>query len=206
MPTRRSLTFATYFAAAALSACHHKAEPTPEPAPVATPAPVPDSSAIFAARKAHDDSVRAAAEEAARRAREDSLRAAQEAAARLEQMRQTLAEAIYFDFDKSDLRPASTATLDGKTPILQSSPGLKIRIEGNADERGSDEYNLALGMRRANSARRYLTTRGADSANIEVVSYGEERPVCTEHNETCWQQNRRDGFVIQSGAPEVASH
>jgi peptidoglycan-associated lipoprotein len=103
---------------------------------------------------------------------------------------------IYFDFDKSDIRPDAAATLDRKIPWLTANPGMRIRIEGNADERGSDEYNLALGQRRAASAKRYLVERGIDAGRFDLVSYGEERPVCTESNEDCWQRNRRDDFVI----------
>ncbi|MEJ7759665.1 MAG: peptidoglycan-associated lipoprotein Pal [Gemmatimonadaceae bacterium] len=103
---------------------------------------------------------------------------------------------IYFDFDKSDIRSDAAATLDRKVPWLQANPGMRIRIEGNADERGSDEYNLALGQRRAASARRYLVEKGVDAGRFDLVSYGEERPVCTESNEDCWQRNRRDDFVI----------
>ena len=103
---------------------------------------------------------------------------------------------IYFDFDKSTIRPDAAATLDKKVPFLQANPGMRIRIEGNADERGSDEYNLALGQRRAASAKRYLVDHGIAADRFDLVSYGEERPVCTEHNEACWQQNRRDDFRI----------
>jgi peptidoglycan-associated lipoprotein len=103
---------------------------------------------------------------------------------------------IYFDFDKSDIRTDAAATLDRKIPWLQANPGMRIRIEGNADERGSDEYNLALGQRRAAAAKRYLVERGIDATRFDLVSYGEERPVCTDHNEDCWQRNRRDDFVI----------
>jgi len=103
---------------------------------------------------------------------------------------------IYFDYDKSDIRSDAAATLDRKIPWLQSNPGMRIRIEGNADERGSDEYNLALGQRRAASAKRYLVEHGIDAGRFDLVSYGEERPVCTEHDESCWQRNRRDDFVI----------
>src|SRR5215210_7216670 len=103
---------------------------------------------------------------------------------------------IYFDFDKSTIRSDAAATLDRKIPWLQANPGMRIRIEGNADERGSDEYNLALGQRRAASAKRYLVDHGIAADRFDLVSYGEERPVCTEHNEACWQQNRRDDFRI----------
>jgi peptidoglycan-associated lipoprotein len=103
---------------------------------------------------------------------------------------------IYFDYDKSDIRSDAAATLDRKLPWLTANPGMRIRIEGNADERGSDEYNLALGQRRAAAAKRYLVEHGIDAGRFDLVSYGEERPVCTEHDESCWQRNRRDDFVI----------
>jgi peptidoglycan-associated lipoprotein len=84
--------------------------------------------------------------------------------------------------------------------VLQARPDVRIRIEGNADERGSDEYNLALAQRRSAAAKRYLVARGIADARIEVVSFGKERPVCQEHVESCWQQNRRDEFVITTGS------
>jgi peptidoglycan-associated lipoprotein len=105
---------------------------------------------------------------------------------------------IYFDFDKSDIRPDAAATLDRKIPWLQANPGMRIRIEGNADNRGSDEYNLALGQRRAAAAKRYLVEHGIDAARFDLVSYGEESPVCSETpmTEACHQLNRRDDFRI----------
>jgi peptidoglycan-associated lipoprotein len=103
---------------------------------------------------------------------------------------------VHFDFDNSDIRPDAEATLQRKLPWLNANPGMRIPIEGNADERGSDEYNLALGQRRAASAKKWLVDHGIAADRFDVVSYGEERPVCTEHNETCWQQNRRDDFRI----------
>ena len=111
---------------------------------------------------------------------------------------------IYFDFDKSTIRSDAAATLDRKVPWLQANPGMRIRIEGNADERGSDEYNLALGQRRAASAKRYLVDHGIAADRFDLVSYGEERPVCTEHNEACWQQNRRDDFrIVTIGSDKI---
>lgn len=103
---------------------------------------------------------------------------------------------IYFDYDKSNIRPDAEATLQRKLPWLNANPGMRIRIEGNADERGSDEYNIALGQRRAASAKKWLVDHGIDAGRFDIVSYGEERPVCREHDESCWQQNRRDDFII----------
>ena len=111
---------------------------------------------------------------------------------------------IYFDYDKSAIRADANATLMRKVPYLNANPGMRIRIEGNADERGSDEYNLALGQRRAASAKKWLVDHGIAADRFDLVSYGEERPVCTEHNEACWQQNRRDDFrIVTVGADNI---
>jgi peptidoglycan-associated lipoprotein len=117
--------------------------------------------------------------------------------------REALLAKVYFDFDRSELRDDQRATLDAKLPILRANAGVRIRIEGNADERGSDEYNQALGMRRAQTARKYLIDNGIDASRIDISSNGEERPVCQEHNEGCWQQNRRDEFVIVAGGDNL---
>jgi len=119
--------------------------------------------------------------------------------AAVERARASLLAKVYFDFDKADLRDDQRATLDAKLPILKANPGVRIRIEGNADERGSDEYNMALGMRRAQIARKYLVDHGIDAGRIDISSNGEEKPVCQDHNESCWSQNRRDEFVIVAG-------
>jgi peptidoglycan-associated lipoprotein len=108
---------------------------------------------------------------------------------------------IYFDYDKSTIRTDAEATLQANLAIINSKPAMRIRIEGNADERGSDEYNIALGQRRAQSAKKWLIDHGVDAGRIDIVSYGEERPVCQDHDETCWQQNRRDDFVITISGP-----
>ena len=90
---------------------------------------------------------------------------------------------IYFGFDRSDLNDSARATLDSKVPVLQANPDMRIRIAGHADPRGSDEYNLALGNRRAAAAKRYLENKGIDGSRIDVVSYGEERPLNPGHDE-----------------------
>ncbi|HEY4133230.1 MAG TPA: peptidoglycan-associated lipoprotein Pal, partial [Gemmatimonadaceae bacterium] len=113
--------------------------------------------------------------------------------------RAALLAKLYFDFDRSELRDDQRAVLDAKLPVLRANPNIAIRVEGNADERGSDEYNLALGTRRAQIARKYLIDHGIDASRIEITSNGEERPVCQEHTESCWSQNRRDEFVIVAG-------
>jgi peptidoglycan-associated lipoprotein len=129
-------------------------------------------------------------------------RAARERAARLENDRRTLTATIYFEFDRSDLSAAAREALDAKLPILAAAPALRIRVDGHADDRGSDEYNLALGQRRAAAVKRYLTHHGIDAERVDVYSMGEERPVCTDADEGCWSRNRRDEFSVVAG--EVA--
>ena len=106
------------------------------------------------------------------------------------------AEPVYFDFDKSFIRPEYRPTLTEKAEFLKDNPNVHIRIEGNCDERGTNEYNLALGERRAESAKGFLASLGISPDRIETISYGEERPLAAGHNEDSWSQNRRDDFVI----------
>lgn len=102
---------------------------------------------------------------------------------------------IYFDFDKSFIRDDARSVMKANAEWLKANPKIKIRIEGNCDERGTIEYNQALGQRRAQSAKKYLTDLGISAGRISIISYGKEKPVCTEHNEDCWQKNRRADFV-----------
>ncbi len=103
---------------------------------------------------------------------------------------------IYFDFDKSELRDDARATLSELAQWLKDNPYVKVRVDGNCDERGSNEYNLALGENRAASAKKYLVYLGISPDRLETMSYGEEKPVCTESTESCWSKNRRDDFTI----------
>ncbi len=119
--------------------------------------------------------------------------------------RDALLAKVYFDFDKAALREDQRAVLDSKIPVLQANPTVRIRIEGNADERGSDEYNMALAMRRAQTAKQYLIDHGVDASRMDISSNGEEKPVCQEHNESCWSQNRRDEFVIVAGGDNLVA-
>jgi len=102
---------------------------------------------------------------------------------------------VYFAFDKSDLDAASRAVLDGYAAWLNDNRSANVTVEGNCDERGSREYNLALGQRRADSVKSYLVDHGVSSSRIDTVSFGEERPVCTASGEACWAQNRRSDIV-----------
>ncbi|MDD2308134.1 MAG: peptidoglycan-associated lipoprotein Pal [Desulfuromonadaceae bacterium] len=106
-------------------------------------------------------------------------------------------EAVYFDFDKSDLRQDSRDVLSKNADvILKSLPNAKIQIEGHTDERGSAEYNLALGEHRAKSAQKYLITLGVKAENLSVISYGEEKPAVSGSDEGAWAKNRRAEFVV----------
>jgi peptidoglycan-associated lipoprotein len=203
MNTRVAVVLAL-FSVAAVGACRRSAPP---------PEPVIDTAAL---RIAREDSIRREEERrqaelaaARERARQDSInraRAAEEEARRSSDMlRKTLTTGINFDFDRSDLRDDARAALDAKVPILLANSNVTIRISGHADERGSSEYNLALGQRRAATAKRYLVERGVAEGRVETTSFGEERPVCMESNESCWSQNRRDEFELTAGGPMLRS-
>ena len=179
-----------------VDACHKK--PAPAPAPAMQQGPNADS-----ARRAQEEAARRAAEDASRRHAADSIAAAEaaarDAAARAAGLRTTLTQLVHFDFDQSDLRAEDRAILDAKVPILQANSNVTIRISGHADERGSDEYNLALGQRRAAAVKQYLTQHGIADSRIETVSYGEERPVAQGSDEGAYAQNRRAEFEITAG-------
>ena len=101
----------------------------------------------------------------------------------------------YFDFDKADIRPDARAALAQTADFLKGHPSIKATIEGHCDERGSTEYNLALGDRRATAVKQYLVSLGVSADRLSTVSFGKEKPFCNESNESCWQQNRRGHFV-----------
>ena len=182
---------------AAISACHHSPPPA-VPAPV-TQASGPNADSI---RLANEAAARRAAEDAARRRAADSIaRAAADARARAaaSSLAATLTAMVHFDYDQSDLRPADRAILDAKVPILQANSGVMIRVAGHTDERGSDEYNLALGQRRAAAVKAYLVQHGIADSRIATVSYGEEKPIAQGEDEAAWAQNRRAEFDITGG-------
>lgn len=103
---------------------------------------------------------------------------------------------IYFDYDKADLRPESQQALTRAAQAMSQHPNWKVRIEGHCDERGSTEYNLTLGEERADAAKQALTKAGVSADRLQTISYGKEKPVCTESTEDCWQKNRRDHFSL----------
>jgi peptidoglycan-associated lipoprotein len=104
---------------------------------------------------------------------------------------------VYFDFDRYDVRNGDKGTLDENAKWLKSNQNALLLIEGHSDERGTNEYNLALGERRAKATRDYLVSAGIDAGRITVISYGEERPTCTEKAESCWAKNRRAHFLVK---------
>jgi peptidoglycan-associated lipoprotein len=103
---------------------------------------------------------------------------------------------IFYDYDAADVRPDAQTTLSRDAAYLNSHPDIKVVIGGYCDERGSNEYNLQLGQTRAEAARNALVNAGVSASRLRVISYGKEKPFCTESTEGCWQQNRRAGFTI----------
>ena len=185
-------------AAIGVSACRKTPETVPVPAD--TTRPVPTETCDAACRQRAADSARAANEARDRAAREAADRAA--AAAR-DAARTTLTATIYFDYDAADIRGDAKAALDAKLPILRANAGVTIRISGHADERGSDQYNDALGQSRAAATKRYLTDNGIDGARISIVSYGEQRPATSGADESAWARNRRAEFEITGGGNNI---
>lgn len=159
--------------------------------------PVEDHAAV-AAPGAEADSlarVRAEREQVAREKAEQAVIA----------LRAELVRMVHFDFDRADIRPEDATVLSRKAAILTANPSVRIRIAGNCDERGSDEYNLALGNRRAAAGKRFLSDHGVAADRMEVVSYGKERPLDPGHDETAWAANRRDEFEITGGGETLAA-
>src|SRR5512142_582364 len=168
----RRVVIAVLLAGVSLGACHKKTPPV---------GPAPQAVDTAALRRAHEDSLRAAQEaEARRRAAEEQARA-QAAAAALERARSALTAPIHFEYDQSLIRDDDKSLLDQKVAFLRSNPDLRLRIEGNADERGSEEYNLALGMRRAEAAKQYITGFGVDGSRLATMSNGEDKPADPGH-------------------------
>ena len=112
---------------------------------------------------------------------------------------------IHFDFDKYNIRPGDAQILDGNASWLKANPGNLVLIEGHTDERGTAEYNLALGERRAKSTMSYLVTQGVAANRITIISYGKERPLDPGHTEDAWARNRRDEFAITAGGENLTA-
>lgn len=177
---QRALTVGLIGLVTTLSACHKKAPETqPVPAEAVTPPPPPpppvtSNNGGGAATPVDVEARRAA-------------------------LVNTLHDMIHFDYDQSVIKGEDASRLDAKVTILKDHPQVRIRITGHTDERGSDEYNIALGMRRAQAAKEYLVRAGVDAGRIEVASLGREVPIDPASNESAWAKNRRDEFDVIAG-------
>ncbi|MGA0920545.1 MAG: peptidoglycan-associated lipoprotein Pal [Gemmatimonadaceae bacterium] len=204
----RSL-FLSLAALVVLSACNRvtpKTEPAPAPAAAAAPEAAPEAAPAPAVAPVAAAPTAPAAGTTSTAVGERLAGATGTAGGRdlsTSDPRAVLSEMIFFDYDQSELRPEARATLDAKLAFLQSNPAVRIRVAGHTDERGSDEYNIALGMRRAAAAKRYLVDLGIAESRIAVVSFGEERPLNAESTDAAWAQNRRDEFEIIAGGAAV---
>jgi peptidoglycan-associated lipoprotein len=169
----------SFVALVAITACGGNPQPpTPQPTPAPAPAP---------AARPPAQSNNSAAE------------AARQRDAALAQMRATMTEMVFFDYDRSEIRSDSRAVLDRKARVMRDEPTVRLRIEGHADERGSTEYNLALGSRRAEAVRSYLAALGIQASRLEIISLGEARPLERGGNEGAWARNRRAEFAVTAG-------
>jgi peptidoglycan-associated lipoprotein len=166
-------------AAAALSVTACASRPKPGPAPEPTPAPAPAPTEPAPAPPPPTSSVIPGS---------------------MQDFVVNVGDRVYFDFDQYEVRADAGPILDGQAAWLVRYPNVQVRIEGNADERGTREYNLALGSRRANSVREYLVQRGVQSSRISTVSYGKERPIAEGADEETFQKNRNAHTAITSGA------
>ncbi|MCE1204572.1 MAG: peptidoglycan-associated lipoprotein Pal [Holophagaceae bacterium] len=199
--TRPTITASAMLAGAILLgtglACK-KPEPMQAPAPVKQGPTQAELDAKAAAdRKAAEEAKRRQAElEAAKKAEEAKRLAAENAAA----LKRAAAEAlkdIHFDYDKSEIKAEDRAQLQKISDFLKAYPAVKVEIQGHCDERGTNEYNLALGNRRASATLQYLMALGSPDQKFTLISFGKEKPLCTEGNEACWRKNRRAHFELK---------
>jgi peptidoglycan-associated lipoprotein len=187
-------------ATVAAAACSH----APPPAP---PAPQANADSAAQAERARQDAMERARQDSLRRAQEEAERTARQRAADSlaaigrgsDAVKTLLGTLIHFDFDKAIIHTDDAGILDQKVAILQANPAVRLRIIGNCDERGSDEYNLALGNRRAIASKQYLVSHGVDAGRIETASNGKEKPIDPGHDEAAWAKNRNDQFEIVAG-------
>jgi len=182
--TQRPLIVALIGLVTLSAACGKKAEPKVAPTPISTTAAAPVTPPAAAPANADSIARAAAAQREAERATLVNM----------------LAETIHFDYDQFVIGPDDTSRLDQKAAIMVANPALRIRVTGHADERGSDEYNLALGMKRAIAAKDYMVRLGVDASRIEVASLGREVPLDPSPTEAAYAKNRRDEFEAIAGA------
>jgi len=169
----RSLKFACVSAVLVLGACTHKQEAVntaPPPVQSAAPAPAPAPVTSSILPGSAED------------------------------FRVNVGDTVHFGYNEYNVQDNDKAVLGRQAQWLAKYPSVRVSVEGHADERGTREYNLALGARRANAVKEYLVSQDVSAARVETVSYGKERPVCTESNEACWAQNRRGVTVVTGGA------
>ncbi len=177
-----------------VGACKKEPPPTAEP----TGPTQAELDSIEAERQ------RLLAEEAAlREAEEAATREAVAREAALAEARATLAERIHFDYDVAEIRPDAERVLRAKLGILRASSNVMLRVEGHCDDRGSNEYNDALGNRRAQAVVDFFTNFGLDASRFDIVSFGEDRPLVTRSDEDAWAQNRRAEFIITAGQNDI---
>ena len=169
----RSLKFACVSAVLVLGACTHKQEAVntaPPPVQSAAPAPAPAPVTSSILPGSAED------------------------------FRVNVGDTVHFGYNEYNVQDNDKAVLGRQAQWLAKYPSVRVSVEGHADERGTREYNLALGARRANAVKEYLVSQGVSNARVETVSYGKERPVCTQSDEACWAQNRRGVTTITAGA------
>jgi peptidoglycan-associated lipoprotein len=158
-------------------------ETTSVPAPAPAPAPAPQDVQAPAAPEVNDQ-------------KEDRLMSSDLQVVNDELKRRGFSPDVYFDYDESNLSDDTREKLSRNADLLKGNPQFSVTVEGHADSRGTSEYNLALGERRANAVRDYLSSLGVVANRMRTISYGKERPVCTEETESCWSQNRRAHMII----------
>ena len=173
MPFSRSLKFACLSAALVLGACTHRQE-----AVNTAPPPAPPPAAKPAPAPVTSNVIPGSAED----------------------FRVNVGDTVHFDFDQYNVKDSDRTILTRQAAWLAKYPAVRVTVEGHCDERGTREYNLALGARRANAVKEFLVSQGVSTARVETVSYGKERPICTQSDEACWAQNRRGVTTITAGA------
>jgi peptidoglycan-associated lipoprotein len=169
----RSLKFSCLSAALILGACTHKQE-----AVTTAPPPAPMAQAPMAAAPVTSSILPGSAED----------------------FRVNVGDTVHFALNEYNIEDADKGVLGRQSAWLARYPSVRVTVEGHADERGTREFNLALGARRANAVKEYLVSQGVSTGRVETVSYGKERPICTESNEGCWTQNRRGVTTVTGGA------
>src|SRR4029077_10956828 len=173
IPFSRSLKFVCLSAALVLGACTHKQEAVNTAPPPAPPPPAPSAPAPVTSSIIPGSA---------------------------EDFRVNVGDTVHFAYNQYNVEDSDKAVLGRQAQWLAKYPAVRVSVEGHADERGTREYNLALGARRANSVKEYLVSQGVSTARVETVSYGKERPICTQSDESCWAQNRRGVTTITGGA------